>query len=298
LIVWLIDRLERIEEKTETLIDTDLRQINTIVGNIESVNRQIAKITVTGNAPNDLLDQRDQLLKELSEFTDFQSKADQFGRANVVIAGVEVLTNEGEITAIDQDMAGDDYSRIMEGVKGGSLKAHLEGKAYLQQQLDELKGFAAEMANRFNTEHTDGVDGGHDFFLFEDGRLRVNSDIQEDPSLVLPGGNYESPDGDGTRAAAIANLRFEKFLDGKTLEEKYNSIVTGVGIDKQVTDKRASNQSALLDQMNLRREATSGVSLDEEVANMVKFQKSYEANARVMAIMTEMLDVLINRTGV
>ncbi len=102
----LIDRLERIEEKTETLIDTDLRQINTIVGNIESVNRQIAKITVTGNAPNDLLDQRDQLLKELSEFTDFQSKADQFGRANVVIAGVEVLTNEGEITAIDQDMAG------------------------------------------------------------------------------------------------------------------------------------------------------------------------------------------------
>jgi flagellar hook-associated protein 1 len=293
----LIDRLERIEEKTGTLIDTDLRQINTLVGSIESINRQIARITVTGNAPNDLLDQRDQLLKQLSEVTDFQSTADKFGRANVVIGGVEVLTSQGEITVIDEDMDAEDYNQIMEGVKGGSLKANLEGKAYLQQQLDLLTGFAEGIAGRFNEVHSD-AEGGRNFYMIENGRLHVNPDLVENPNLVLPGEAYTSPSGDGSRATDIANLRFEKFLEGKTPQEKYNAIVTGVGLEKQLADKRASNQTALLDQMNLRREAGSGISLDEEVANLVKFQKSYEANARVMAIMIEMLDVLINRTGV
>ena len=292
----LIDRLESIEEKTDSLIDSDLRQINTIVENIESVNRQIAKITVTGNAPNDLLDQRDQLLKELSEYTDFQSSADRFGRANVVMGGLEILSHQGAITAVEREMEGID--QVLEAVNGGSLKAHLDGKEFLQEQLQEMTGFAEEMANRFNTAHTEGVEGGHDFFTFEKGRLTVNRDLVEDPSLVLPGGDYTSPDGDGSRASTISNLRFEKFIDGKTLEEKYNTVLTGVGIEKQLADKRASNQASLLEQMNFRREAASGISLDEEVANLVKFQKSYEANARVMAIMTEMLDVLINRTGV
>uniref|UniRef100_UPI0026F0CE74 flagellar basal body rod C-terminal domain-containing protein n=1 Tax=Alkalibaculum bacchi TaxID=645887 RepID=UPI0026F0CE74 len=59
-----------------------------------------------------------------------------------------------------------------------------------------------------------------------------------------------------------------------------------------------ANQGVLVEQLDQRRESTSGVSIDEEVTNLIKYQKSYEANARVISVLSEMLDTLINRTGV
>jgi flagellar hook-associated protein 1 len=70
-----------------------------------------------------------------------------------------------------------------------------------------------------------------------------------------------------------------------------------MGADTATADRAAQTGKALVDAADARRQSTNGVSLDEEMTNMVRFQRGYQASARAMSTMDEMLDVLINRTG-
>lgn len=82
------------------------------------------------------------------------------------------------------------------------------------------------------------------------------------------------------------------------MEGAYGDIVIKVGVKTEQASNMVDNQTAVLSQLYNRRESVSGVSIDEEVTNLLKFQRSYEANSRVISTINEMLDTLINRTGV
>ena len=82
------------------------------------------------------------------------------------------------------------------------------------------------------------------------------------------------------------------------MEGAYADIVIKVGVKTEQASNMVDNQTAVLSQLYNRRESVSGVSIDEEVTNLLKFQRSYEANSRVISTINEMLDTLINRTGV
>jgi flagellar hook-associated protein 1 FlgK len=73
--------------------------------------------------------------------------------------------------------------------------------------------------------------------------------------------------------------------------------VAKVGSDVREAGRQADNAQVLTDAVENRRQSVSGVSMDEEMSNLVRFQRSYQASARAMSTMDEMLDVLINRTG-
>lgn len=169
------------------------------------------------------------------------------------------------------------------------------------------------MAEAINTVHED------EFFSGDSaGTIKVNDDISKDHSLVNAGKLENSPEGDGSRALAIARLRNTKLVfsenpsfdydaetmsiindpNGVTIEGAYGNIVTIIGISKEHADNMVDNQEVLLQQLEMHRESTSGVSIDEEISDLIKYQKAYEANARVISVLTEMLDTLINRTGV
>lgn len=136
--------------------------------------------------------------------------------------------------------------------------------------------------------------------------IEVNERLTGDNSLVNAGTGLNPPIGDGSLALEISNkIRNKPFNFGtvdnpedNTIEGAYKKMVITVGVSKQQSDNMVANQEVLLDQLAMRRESASGVSIDEEVTNLIKFQKSYAANARVIQTLTEMLDILINRTGV
>lgn len=87
-------------------------------------------------------------------------------------------------------------------------------------------------------------------------------------------------------------------LGGMSLDSYYSSVIGALGVQREDAIRAETNQQTLCDQINNQREAVSGVSLDEEMTNMIKFQKGYNAAARMMTTMDEMLDKLINSTGV
>jgi flagellar hook-associated protein 1 FlgK len=288
-------QLESLISETEYQIDKQITDFNAIVDNLDTLNRQIFNIAVKGHTPNDLLDQRDKLLKEMSSITDFKTETDKYGRVEISVGETNVLTFEGEI-----DLAVDWGTEATKG----AVKGYFDGKQVLESQLTEVKEFALTISEAFNSSHTKDSDDPVDIFeVGTDGRLRVNQILVDDNSRLMAGAFANSPVGDGTRAAAVAAIRNTALSFGTngettTLENKYNSMITKVGISKEHADNMVKNQNALVGQLMMRRESTSGVSIDEEVSNLVKYQKAFEANAKVMAVLTEMLDVLINRTGV
>ncbi|MDO9574323.1 MAG: flagellar basal body rod C-terminal domain-containing protein, partial [Candidatus Contubernalis sp.] len=121
--------------------------------------------------------------------------------------------------------------------------------------------------------------------------------------------------GDGSNALAIAKLRYSRIdtspdpddphnikvrikldLNGvSTFENFYRDSIARMGVDAQESQHMAENQAALIGLMNKRRDSISGVSLDEELANMVQFQLAYQASARLITTLNEIYDTIINR---
>jgi flagellar hook-associated protein 1 len=103
----------------------------------------------------------------------------------------------------------------------------------------------------------------------------------------------------GTSPGASANERARAIseLSGNGPDSAYNAFVSRVGSEVREATRNEANAQALTDAVQDRRESVAGVSLDEEMGNLVRFQRAYQASSRAMSTMDEMLDVLINRTG-
>jgi flagellar hook-associated protein 1 FlgK len=121
------------------------------------------------------------------------------------------------------------------------------------------------------------------------GGLRVNPALAASPSSITAGSGGP---GSNDVALKVAALR-----DGPTVDGAYRAFVARVGADVREATRQTANAQALTDAVEDRRQSVAGVSMDEEMSNLVRFQRSYQASARAMSTMDEMLDVLINRTG-
>lgn len=220
------------------------------------------------------------------------------------------LKEEGDDTVVAELSP----AKIKSGTIGGEMNAIKE----IDARVEDLSKYAEGLKFAFNSLHANGA-SGEDFFTGDSAlNFAVNINIVNDEGLVNTGVDNDSPAGDGSRALAIANLRNLKLnfnnlgqneYDDKemkfktegsttTMEGAYADIVIKVGVKTEQAYNMVDNQTAVLAQLYNRRESVSGVSIDEEVTNLLKFQRSYEANSRVINVINEMLDTLINRTGV
>jgi flagellar hook-associated protein FlgK len=289
----IANQIESLKAETNGQIDKNILDFNSTVEKIDALNKQIFNISVKGEVPNDLLDQRDLLLKDLSSIAQVDINYDQYGRAKINLDGIVVL---GEIkNKLIKNSDGDFFVGTDKiDISTGKIKGYLESIDVLNEVISKLDDFTNSMAIQVNSLHSPGDNIFADFDSAK--TIKINQAIDMNNSLIVPG--YTAEKGDGDRALDISKLRNKILSDGSTIPSKYNDIVTRVGISKQQSDNIVSNQEVLLNQLILKRESTSGVSIDEEVTNVLKYQKAYEANARVISVLNDMLDVLINRTGV
>jgi flagellar hook-associated protein 1 FlgK len=206
-------------------------------------------------------------------------------------------------------------------IKEGSIGGLQVSVNEIEGRLTELNNFATTIAKSINMIFTGGESSTSGLFeIGEDGAstIKVSQKVIDDPSLIQAGKTGEA--GDGSRAAAIAALRntkldypisdetlasfdkdnftFTNDSSGMTYDSYFNSIVTKNGISKQQADNTASAQLSLLNQLEYRNQSVSGVSINEEMSDVIRFQQGFQANARIISVVSEMLDTLINRTGV
>lgn len=163
---------------------------------------------------------------------------------------------------------------------------------------------------------------GEDFFTIKPGytsltaeSIQLNPNIEQNVNKIAASTSYYTDaagtqrvlKGNGELALAAAGIKNKTFtfdpalsggLSSGTMDEFYQSIVGDLGVKAQEAKRQENNEEILIGQIDAMRQSVSGVSLDEEMANMIKFEKAYNASARIMTTMDEMLDKLINGTGI
>jgi flagellar hook-associated protein 1 FlgK len=215
------------------------------------------------------------------------------------------------ITTVD-DAAGNAVATWSSGgaveVAGGKMLALIELRdTTLAAYVSGLDALARQIADAVNAAHTSGVDAngnpGLPLFTYTAGAeassLTINPAIGNAQSRIVASAAAGAP-GDASIAATIANLRASAtFGSGtQTPVDAYAAFIGQMGTDSRQASELASNQGLVVQQLQNRRESISGVSLDEEAADVMRFQQAYSASARVITAIDEMLDQLINRTGV
>lgn len=298
-------------------IDVQIRQnvttVNGLAERIAALNTQIQMVRVSGDHANDLEDQRDVLLDELAGIVPITLNAQPDGTVTVLVAGTD-LVNGGRSRALSTNTNGagqllptwSDGSFVT--LTGGGLAALVDVRdVKLAGYRTRLDALASGVADAVNAVHRTGFDSAGntnaDFFSYTVGNaaatLAVNPAIVSNPSLVAVASALNQP-GNGAIAGAIADLRAGRQFasNTQTAADYYASLVGEIGSDSRQASEMAGNQELVTGHLRQRRESTSGVSLDEEAADMIRFQHAYAAAARVITTFDEMLDVLINRTGV
>ncbi len=324
----MANQIEGLEGDTLYSIEKDVLDFNEKVGQLSTLNKQIFNVVIKGQTPNDLLDQRDRLTTELASIAGVSIDYDKFQGVKLTLDGNAVLDGDtiqklavqsggakGEL-----ELQGADGSVKAIAIENGSIKGSQEALAVINDKKVELNQLAYSFATAVNTVH------GKEFFTVSQTdtakNITVNEAIKADTSLINAGKDWDNPeagDGDGSRATAISALastklnyfqadfageydpgtmKFKPQTSGTTTNGAYNDMVTSMGIIKQQADNIAASQSEVLGFLEDRRSSISGVNMNEEVVDMMKFQSAFQANARIISIIDEMLDTLINRTGV
>ncbi len=151
---------------------------------------------------------------------------------------------------------------------------------------------------------TDGAGGGpvaRDQFTISssDGAsktMEVNPDIVSDPNKIAAAESAQNLPGDNQNALALADLQHQKVMQGDTatIDEIYNGLVGDVGIQSRAAESRVSHYQAMKDQLDQRRESISGVSLDEEMVNLIKYQQAFTANGKMISAINDMMKELMD----
>ena len=300
-------QLDDLQHNLDRQIGLKVQEINKIGEQIAALNMEIQKVQITGNRPNDLIDQRDVLLDRLAVLTDMSYRESENGVVSVYIGGTALVFDFNAyqlVAGLDGEIrwAADPPGAPSVTISGGELGGILRGKDAVMAKKDELDQLANALREAVNSVHRQGVglnnSTGIAFFVGHGAYdIALSDEILADLENIAAANSTDSP-GDGSCATAIAALRSETLAGlGATAGEFHSALIAQLGADTKALDDMATNLDALVQHLERQRDTVSGVSLDEEAANLIRYERAYQAAARVMTAMDEMLDRLINGTG-
>jgi len=304
--------LNQQQNDIDSSIEGAVIEINTIAGQISDLNIKISDIEKSGQSANDLRDERDLLLKELSSMIDISSFEGDDGQVTVLVGNgrplvqppyslsLSTVTNASgheDVVWVDRDGNSVD---ITNDISGGKLKGWLEVRdVKIEDYKTRLDDLASSIITEVNNLHTAGFDlngaaGGAFFTGTSASDIAVDTNIINDVNLIAASGT--GAPGDNSNSIAIVNLQNDLLMSGgtATYDDFYNSLVSDVGIDAQSAQMNYDHQTAMASSLDNYRESISGVSLDEEMVNLVKFQHAYDAAAKLISAVDEMMNTVMN----
>jgi flagellar hook-associated protein 1 FlgK len=315
-------RFQDVSSQVSQSMITTVDQINTYTKGIADINTKISKYIngVDGSQqPNDLLDQRDLLLNKLSSLVDVNVVEQGNGMQNVYIGKGQPLVIDGTTNTLNLGAQPSDPSKldvflqtpnatqnISAQIVGGSLSGAMRFRdEVLQPTQQSLKNIAETLSSQFNAVHKVGYDlngaTGNDFFSFNPVSGQLTNTIT-DPRKIAAANSAVTLPGDNRNALALANLEntpVALLQNGvptgttSTLQDAYGQMVSKVGALTNAANVSASAQQSLLNNAKTASESVSGVNLDEEAANLIKYQQSYQAAAQLIAITKGIFDSLL-----
>jgi flagellar hook-associated protein 1 len=311
------DRFVAAQQDADARIRGQVEEINTLANRLASINERIANPGASGIIG--LQDEQGEVLRELSQLVDIETIRLENGTMQVSFGRGKplVVANVAHAVTI-QNEAGTGFARLYSGVTdvtaaiaGGSVAGLVAARDVqipsYRASLDEL---AYTVAQQVNTLHDAGFTaggvpaGGVDAPPFcpplaapagAAAAFSVDAAVAANPNLIAAGSVAATP-GDNGAARAIAALRDARVLSGNTatFTGYYTDLVGGIGRDRASAIASGAVHGEVVQQIENLRDNVSGVSLDEEAANLMRFQRAYEANAKFFQTINDTLDVLMS----
>jgi flagellar hook-associated protein 1 FlgK len=284
-----------------------VQQINQLTWQIAQLNSQISSTSGEGLNTNTFQDQRGQLINQLSQLVDVQSiTADGSNLTLTTSGGAELvvgnqsfnLNTETNATTGFQDVysqGADITSSIQSGTLAGDLQLRDQRIPSILSNLDTL---ANGIATSTNTQNAAGFDlngnaGGNIFapLAAVPGSALNLSVAITDPNKIAA--SADGTPGDNTNATALANLQSANAISGQNPISYYSGLVFQVGSQASTASSQLSGANLLVQQLQDQIGSVSGVSLDEEGANLILYQNAYEAAARVAGVVETLFQTAI-----
>jgi len=308
--------LETVQNNLNASIVTTVSKVNALATQIDDLNQQITTMEQTGFVANDLRDMREQTLKDLSELINYTSIEEPGGQVRVTLGDGNILVGTpgnpafGQLTtAVNAGTGFDDIVwdtapgvPINGSINAGKLKGWLETRDTIAAgYITQLDTLAADLITTVNAQHAAGFNlngnTGIAFFTGTDAAdIAVNPAVTADPAAIAAAADLAGVPGGNSNALAIANIRSALTMNGgtATYDDYYNGMISNIGIKTAEAQFNHDFNQDALQQFENFRDSISGVSLDEEMINMVKFQQTYQASAKIITTVDEMLTTLMN----
>lgn len=313
--------LDRLASDMDRSLVRTVDEVNELARRIADLNGKISWAEASGANANDYRDARDALVKELSSLMNISTFEVGNGMLAVVVGNGNMLVNGDMCSRVSvvpdgsgfHDLAIEDGGGgarvITESVTSGRIGALItlrdsDTRKY-RESLDEL---AAALIEAVNDLHSQGyslkpdIDGnyvtGVDFFTGTGaGNIALNQDVVSDKRLIAAASDQGMVPGDNRNALALAALQHESFTIGGQssvrFSDFYASLLSELGGEVRQATSAAGHGSSVVSQLNSFRESVSGVSLDEEMINLMVFQHSYAASARLVSTADEMVQSIL-----
>ncbi len=300
-------RLDAVDDNLNRSLESDVAGANELLAEIGRLNDQIRRAEAGASASaNDLRDRRQEKVESLARLASVDISEDADGQLTLAAGGELLLSGRTVVATLATRDPGDGRLQIQTStgtalaLTGGSIQGTLDVRdGSLAKIRTELDSLAAALVTEVNDLHRGGynLEGGTgaDFFLGSDASdIQVNPALAANPTLLQASGNPAAA-GDNQTALALARLADRPLaaLGQQTFSGAYASTIAAAGEALAHANTQVEDQQ-LVDSLLLNeRNATSGVSIDEEMADLVKYQKAFQASARIVSVVDQMLDELL-----
>jgi flagellar hook-associated protein 1 FlgK len=305
------DRLTTATEDVDARIRAGIDEVNSLATRLAALNDRIANADASGTLT--LRDEQTEVVSQLSQLLDVEVIEHDngtvqltYGRGRPLVIGdrpYALGVSNAPVTGLAQIYS--DVTNTTGEVTGGRLGGLLHVRDTLvpsyRARVDEL---AHAVVQQVNTLHDAGYTlGGVDAPPFFQplataagaaSLMALDATVAANPALVAAGGIAGTP-GDNTTARGLGNLRDARVMSGgtATFNGFYTDIVYEAGEARSVSLAEQRTYGEVVRQIQNLRDGVSGVSLDEEAAAMMRFQRAYEANARFFTTVNQTLDTLL-----
>jgi flagellar hook-associated protein 1 len=304
--------LTTLQRNVDLSVGQSVSQINALTSQIATVDAQVTRATAAGQNPGPFVDQRQQLINQLSNLVDVSEIDAGKGSltlttnngAPLVVGGqaFQLTTQADPTTGLQHvfSQGTDITAKITSGQLAGQIQIRDSEIPTIRTSLDTL---ATNLANSVNTQHQAGFDlngaaGGNFFVPPVAGGVGAAANLAvaiTDPTkIAASAGPAPGSPGDNTNANALLALQNQTIVGGQTPLNYYSGLVFKIGSDVGTAESNQQSGGLVLEQIQNLQGGVSGVDINEEAANLIRYQNAYQASAQISSIINSLMQTTIN----
>jgi flagellar hook-associated protein 1 len=301
-----VSRLNQIQSGLDASVGQSVGEVNQLTQQIADLNTELVSLQAGGGDGGTVKDQQTELIRQLSEITGISVIQTERG-LSVTTGNGTALVVGGQAFSLQASARSDGFQHILaqgqditssltEGSLGGTLAVRDQAVPGIVGQLDTL---AYDFATSFNVAHQQGIDlngnAGGNFFTppsaVAGAAAQFNAAITDPSAIAASSDGSAGSNGNLTQLLALESSALQS---GQTPTDSYSTIVFKVGTAASNAQAESDASATSLQQLSDQRSALSGVSVNEESVNLIRYQQAFEAAARVITTIDQLNEVTLN----